>query len=42
MSWQRNREMPGTASRRTVAAAPEVAIALGYDIDAALEEPDGY
>ncbi|HEY1344041.1 MAG TPA: carboxymuconolactone decarboxylase family protein [Streptosporangiaceae bacterium] len=27
---------------RVVAAAPEVAIALGYDIDAALEEPDGY
>jgi 4-carboxymuconolactone decarboxylase len=27
---------------RAVAAAPEVAIALGYDIAAALEEPDGY
>ncbi|HEY7362031.1 MAG TPA: carboxymuconolactone decarboxylase family protein [Streptosporangiaceae bacterium] len=27
---------------RVVAAAPEVATALGYDIDAALEEPDGY
>ena len=27
---------------RVVAAAPEVAIALGYDIAAALEEPDGY
>jgi 4-carboxymuconolactone decarboxylase len=27
---------------RVVAAAPEVAIALGYDIGAALEEPDGY
>ena len=27
---------------RAVAAAPEVATALGYDIDAALEEPDGY
>ena len=27
---------------RVVAAAPEVAIALGYDIEAALEEPDGY
>jgi 4-carboxymuconolactone decarboxylase len=26
---------------RVVAAAPEVAIALGYDIAAALEEPDG-
>ena len=27
---------------RVVAAAPEVATALGYDITAALEEPDGY
>jgi 4-carboxymuconolactone decarboxylase len=27
---------------RVVSAAPEVATALGYDIDAALEEPDGY
>jgi len=27
---------------RVVAAAPDVAIALGYDITAALEEPDGY
>ena len=27
---------------RVVAAAPDVAIALGYDIAAALEEPDGY
>jgi 4-carboxymuconolactone decarboxylase len=27
---------------RIVAAAPEVAIALGYDLTAALEEPDGY
>jgi hypothetical protein len=27
---------------RIVAAAPEVAIALGYDIEAALEEPDGH
>jgi hypothetical protein len=27
---------------RVVAAAPDVATALGYDIDAALEEPDGY
>jgi alkylhydroperoxidase/carboxymuconolactone decarboxylase family protein YurZ len=26
---------------RVVAAAPEVAIALGYDIEAALEEPNG-
>jgi 4-carboxymuconolactone decarboxylase len=27
---------------RVVAAAPDVALALGYDITAALEEPDGY
>jgi 4-carboxymuconolactone decarboxylase len=27
---------------RVVAAAPDMATALGYDIDAALEEPDGY
>ena len=27
---------------RVVAAAPDVAIALGYDLEAALEEPDGY
>jgi AhpD family alkylhydroperoxidase len=27
---------------RVVAAAPEVAIALGYDIEAALEEPDDH
>jgi hypothetical protein len=27
---------------RVVAAAPEVAIALGHDIKAALEEPDGH
>jgi len=27
---------------RVVAAAPELATALGYDIAAALEEPDGY
>ena len=27
---------------RVVAAAPDVATALGYDISAALEEPDGY
>ena len=26
---------------RVVAAAPEVAIALGYDIEAAMEEPNG-
>jgi alkylhydroperoxidase/carboxymuconolactone decarboxylase family protein YurZ len=27
---------------RVVCAAPDVAIALGYDVAAALEEPDGY
>jgi alkylhydroperoxidase/carboxymuconolactone decarboxylase family protein YurZ len=27
---------------RVVAAAPDVATALGYDIAAAMEEPDGY
>jgi len=27
---------------RVVGAAPHVAIALGYDVEAALEEPDGY
>ena len=27
---------------RVVAAAPDVATALGYDITAALEDPDGY
>jgi alkylhydroperoxidase/carboxymuconolactone decarboxylase family protein YurZ len=27
---------------RVAAAAPEVATALGYDVDAALEEPGGY
>lgn len=27
---------------RVVAAAPDVAAALGYDVAAALEEPDGY
>jgi len=27
---------------RAVAAAPDVATALGYDVAAALEEPDGY
>jgi len=27
---------------RVVCAAPDLAIALGYDITAALEEPDGY
>ena len=33
---------PVTGLGRVVAAAPGVAIALGYDIAAALEEPDGY
>jgi alkylhydroperoxidase/carboxymuconolactone decarboxylase family protein YurZ len=33
---------PVAGLSRVVAAAPEVATALGYDIDAALEEPDGY
>ena len=33
---------PGAGLGRVVAAAPEVAIALGYDIAAALEGPDGY
>jgi 4-carboxymuconolactone decarboxylase len=33
---------PVTGLGRVVAAAPEVATALGYDIAAALEEPDGY
>jgi 4-carboxymuconolactone decarboxylase len=32
---------PVAGLSRVVAAAPEVAIALGYDIVAALEEPDG-
>ena len=32
---------PVTGLSRIVAAAPEVATALGYDIAAALEEPDG-
>jgi alkylhydroperoxidase/carboxymuconolactone decarboxylase family protein YurZ len=32
---------PVTGLSRVVAAAPEVAIALGYDIAAALEEPGG-
>jgi alkylhydroperoxidase/carboxymuconolactone decarboxylase family protein YurZ len=32
---------PVTGLGRVVAAAPEVATALGYDIAAALEEPDG-
>jgi hypothetical protein len=27
---------------RVVSAAPEVAIALGYDIEMALDEPHGY
>ena len=32
---------PVTGLARVVAAAPDVATALGYDIAAALEEPDG-
>jgi len=32
---------PVTGLSRVVAAAPEIAIALGYDVEAALEEPDG-
>ena len=32
---------PVTGLGRVVSAAPEVATALGYDISAALEEPDG-
>jgi 4-carboxymuconolactone decarboxylase len=32
---------PVTGLGRVVAAAPEVATALGYDIEAALEDPDG-
>ena len=32
---------PVTGLSRVAAAAPEVAIALGYDVEAALEEPDG-
>jgi alkylhydroperoxidase/carboxymuconolactone decarboxylase family protein YurZ len=33
---------PVAGLARIAAAAPGVAIALGYDITAALEEPDGY
>jgi len=33
---------PVAGLARVVAAAPGVATALGYDITAALEEPDGY
>jgi hypothetical protein len=32
---------PVAGLARIVAAAPEVAIALGYDVAAALEDPDG-
>ena len=32
---------PVTGLGRVVSAAPDVATALGYDIAAALEEPDG-
>jgi 4-carboxymuconolactone decarboxylase len=34
--------VPVAGLGRVVAAAPDVAIALGYDVAAALEEPDGY
>jgi alkylhydroperoxidase/carboxymuconolactone decarboxylase family protein YurZ len=33
---------PVAGLSRVVAAAPGVATALGYDVEAALEEPDGY
>jgi 4-carboxymuconolactone decarboxylase len=33
---------PVAGLSRVVSAAPDVATALGYDIAAALEEPDGY
>lgn len=33
---------PVAGLSRVVAAAPNVAVALGYDIAAALEEPDDY
>jgi alkylhydroperoxidase/carboxymuconolactone decarboxylase family protein YurZ len=33
---------PVAGLSRVVCAAPNLAIALGYDITAALEEPDGY
>jgi alkylhydroperoxidase/carboxymuconolactone decarboxylase family protein YurZ len=33
--------VPVAGLGRVVAAAPDVAIALGYDVAAALEEPDG-
>ena len=33
---------PVAGLARVVAAAPDVAIALGYDLQAALEEPDGH
>ena len=33
---------PVTGLGRVVCAAPEVAIALGYDVEAALEEPGSY
>jgi 4-carboxymuconolactone decarboxylase len=32
---------PVAGLSRVVAAAPDVAMALGYDVEAALEEPDG-
>ena len=34
--------VPVTGLDRIVGAAPHVAIALGYDVEAALDEPDGY
>jgi 4-carboxymuconolactone decarboxylase len=32
---------PEIGSARTVSQAPELALALGYDVDAALQEPSG-
>ena len=32
---------PTIGLRRVVSAAPELALALGYDVDAALETPEG-
>jgi alkylhydroperoxidase/carboxymuconolactone decarboxylase family protein YurZ len=34
--------IPVAGLGRVVAAAPDVATPLGYDVAAALEEPDGY
>jgi len=33
---------PVTGLGRVASAAPDVATALGYDVAAALEDPDGY